>query len=125
VAEAARRIGISDKAVRERIRHGRLEWRPRGNAGREVRVTSEMERGAPSREPPGIDPEVVALRVQVARLEERLASREREGELLREALGASREETGRAEARADCLAAELALARKGWLERVLEAVRRR
>jgi hypothetical protein len=125
VAEAARRIGISDKAVRERIRHSSIEWRARGNAGREVLVTPDMERGAPSREPPGIDPEVVALRVQVARLEERLASREREGELLREALGASREETGRAEARADRLATELAEARKGWLERLLEAVRRK
>jgi hypothetical protein len=125
VAEAARRIGVTEKAVRERIKHGSIEWRPKGNSGREVLVTPEPERDEPSRETPGIAPEVAELRVEIARLEERLVSRDREAELLREALAASREETGRTEARGDRLEAELAKARKGWLERLLEAVRRR
>jgi hypothetical protein len=117
VAEAARRIGVSEKAVRERIKHASIEWRPRGNSGREVLVTPDMERDELSREAPGISPEVVALRVEVARLEERLTSREREGELLRETLTHSREVIGK-------LQNELAEARKGWLERLLEALRR-
>jgi hypothetical protein len=67
---------------------------------------------------PGDSPGTVSLLVQVARLEERLeASGRREAEL--------RSERDRligdlAEARR-----ELAEARKGWLERLLEAVRRR
>ncbi len=65
VAEAARRIGVTEKAVRERIKHGSIEWRPRGNAGREVLITPEMERDEPSREAPGIAPEVAALQVQM------------------------------------------------------------
>ena len=60
VAEAARRIGVSEKAVRERIKHGSIGWRPRGNAGREVLITPAMERDEPSREPLGILPEVVS-----------------------------------------------------------------
>ena len=189
VAEAARRIGITEKAVRERIKHGSIEWRPKGNAGREVMVTPEMERDEPSREPPGIDPEVAALQVQIARLEEQLTATKavaaaeieamrkqlesglkameagiaarnaviqelKEGlehergertKLAAELAGAheavreGRDRAARAEgergalqaqvadlsAERDRLAGELAEARKGWLERLLEAVWRK
>jgi predicted RNase H-like nuclease (RuvC/YqgF family) len=140
VAEAARRIGITEKAVRERIKHGSIEWRPKGNSGREVMVTPEIEGDEPSREAPGIGPEVMALRVDVARLEERLASAEVRAKAEMEALRAqlATEVAARnavieelkagldhERARSEALAAELAEARKGWLERLLEAVRRR
>src|SRR3954451_158087 len=36
VREAARRLGVTPKAVRDRIKHGSLEARPKGNLGREV-----------------------------------------------------------------------------------------
>src|SRR4051812_5038373 len=78
VAEAARRIGITPKAVRERIRHGSLEWKPHGNAGRLVLVTE------PTREPPGeptndTGEELAELRDALA--EERVARARVEGEL--------------------------------------------
>jgi hypothetical protein len=53
----------------------------------------------------------------MARLEERLVAAERRDTDLQAGLELER-------ARADRLAADLALARKGWLERLLEAVRR-
>ena len=36
VREAARRLGVTPKAVRDRIKHGSLQARPKGNLGREV-----------------------------------------------------------------------------------------
>jgi hypothetical protein len=94
----------------------------------------------------GDDPGAVGLRVQVARLEERLAAAGRERELLREALAISREHARTADARAErleaalvadrldeALAAErleatlaaLAALRRPFLVRMLEALRRR
>src|SRR4051794_15050097 len=78
-SEAARRLGISERAVRNRMRRGVLEWRPRGNHGREVLVPPGAAPGAeqdPDRE------DSVDLLVLVARLQERLAASElREAEL--------------------------------------------
>jgi hypothetical protein len=106
ITEAARRLGITPKAIRNRIQHGTIEWRSAGNRGREVLVTSAMEEGDPEGDSPG----TVILMVQVARLEERLqASERREADLRGER---------------DRLLVELAEARKGWLERLIEAVRR-
>ena len=68
------------------------------------------------------DPDVLEM---VAELRERLGRAE--GELaaeLRHSQGLA-EAMSRAEARADRLAAELAEARKGWLERLIGAVRQR
>jgi hypothetical protein len=48
-----------------------------------------------------------------------------EGAVLREALAREADYARQERARADRLEAALAEARKGWLERVLEAVRRR
>lgn len=45
---AARRLGVTPKAIRGRIERGTIEWRAAGNRGREVLVTSE----APPRDPP-------------------------------------------------------------------------
>ncbi len=42
VAEAARRLGVTEKAVRNRIRRGTLEWRPAGNHGREVLISPDV-----------------------------------------------------------------------------------
>ena len=112
ITEAARRLGVTPKAIRNRIHHNTIEWRSAGNRGREVLVTPDMEVD------PGDSPGTVALQVQVARLEERLAASERrEGDL---ASALQYERTERVK-----LAAELAEARKGWLERLIEAVRRR
>src|SRR4051794_38592923 len=81
VAEAARRIGVTPKAVRERIRHGSIRWKPNGNAGRLVLVDE------PSPEPPG-EP-ANAAREELAELrdalsEERVARARVEGELAAE-----------------------------------------
>ena len=105
VEAAARRLGVSPRAVRNRIKRGALEWRLAGNHGREVFVPDGVE-AAP--DDPGTDPETVELMVQVARLEERLAGVERDRD-------GSRDRAKRAEARADRLEAEL---RKPWWRRL-------
>src|SRR6476661_3675620 len=81
VAEAARRIGITPKAVRERIRHGSVRWKANGNVGRLVLVTE------PAREPPGeaedaAGEELAELRDVLS--EERVARARAEGELAAE-----------------------------------------
>lgn len=45
---AAKRLGVTPKAIRGRIERGTIEVRPAGNRGREVLVTSE----GPPRVPP-------------------------------------------------------------------------
>src|SRR3954471_10785042 len=107
VAEAARRIGVTEKAVRNRIRRGTAEWRPAGNHGREVLLSPDAEAGNGSED----GPETVELQVRVARLEERLAVVERERDLYRD-LFRDRETA-------------LAEARRPWLAKVLEGLRRR
>src|SRR3954451_19488665 len=52
VREAARRLGVTPKAARDRIKHGSLEARPKGNLGREVLLppgvaTRENDEGLP------------------------------------------------------------------------------
>src|SRR5689334_14448582 len=107
VAEAARRLGVTEKAVRNRIRRGTLEWRPAGNHGREVLLSPDMEAGDAA----GDDPGTVELQVRAARLEERLAMVERERDLYRD-LFRDRE-------------AALAEARRPWLAKVIEGLRRK
>lgn len=133
VSEAGRRLGISPRAVRNRIKHKSLVARPKGNTGREVflaegaqapDVTREAPR-TPPRDVPRDDPGTIDLRLQVTRLEERLAAAElREADQratvadLRAALEHERQERAR-------LAAELTELRRPWVVRVLEALRRR
>src|SRR3954447_14129049 len=123
IEAAARRLGVVPKTVRNWIEDDKLRWRPTGNRGREVWVPDEWQ----SRERPGSepDPEVVELKVQVARLEERLVAGERERELLGKLLEQSREQTRTTEIRAERLEAALAEARKPALVRLIEALRRR
>ena len=124
IREAARLLGRDPKAIRARIERGTLRWRPAGNHGREVYVTPGME--APAEDGPGELPgddhgeaaETVSLMVQVARLEERLAAAtSREGDL--RALAAE------LRARAERAEAALAEARRPWLAKVLEGLRRK
>jgi hypothetical protein len=125
VAEAARRLGVVPKAVRSRIARGTLRWRSKGNHGREVFILDAEPEG----DGPGDGPDLVALQVQAARLEEQLAAtravaaveltaRTAVIEALEAGLAAER-------TRADRLEIALAEARKGWLERLIEAVRKR
>lgn len=126
VAEAARRLGITPRAIRSRIKHHSLLSRPRGNQGQEVLVTDDMETGE---DPPGEAPATVALMVQVARLEERLAGAEASAAGLRADLERRERDqaavTADLRAQRDRLTAELAEARKPALVRLVEALRRR
>ena len=117
---------MSEKAVRNRVRRGTLEWRPAGNHGREVLVTDDTEAGD---EGPG----TVALQIRVARLEERLEVLERERDLYRDLAERERDGSRDREARMEAafgdrelrLEAELREARRPWLARVLEGLRKR
>jgi hypothetical protein len=128
IAEAARRIGITPKAVRERVRHGTLAWKPHGNVGRLVLVTEPpREPSASPGEPPrphgesgdeGAAELVADLREALA--EERVARARAEGRLEAEL---RRADELRAER--DRLEADLREARKPWVVRVVETIRRR
>jgi hypothetical protein len=127
IAEAAPRMGLTVDGLRSRIRRGLV--RPRkGNDGRllvAISTTGEVTGHEPvtdivsdRSEADELRSEVLELRVTLARVEERLAAgTRREGDLqgLVTDLRAER----------DRLSAEFAEARKGWLERLLEAVRRK
>jgi hypothetical protein len=129
LGRAAKELSLSRAGVYRRIRAGTLDSRPRGNRGLEVFVADDRERSA-DHSPDGerdvraddaeleeLREELTAARIAMARLEERLVAAERRDTDLQAGLELER-------ARADRLAADLALARKGWLERLLEAVRR-
>ena len=81
IAEAARLLGISERAVRKRIDAGRLETR-REAIGNQVRTRVAVPSPGPGAAPgaaTGVEPgaaEVRDLMVQLARLEERLAAAE-------------------------------------------------
>ena len=100
IAEAARRLDVTPKAIRNRIHRGTLTSRPAGNRGREVLL--QHGTGSPDGSPDG--PGIVELMVRVARLEGELAG-------LRVAL--------------EQVCGERDRLRRSWLERMLEAVRRR
>lgn len=142
LVEASRLTGRHPDTLRVMIRKGRLEAR-KGNAGNWlVQLPTRMQPGShperPGRHPDqhpdhsddGPDdhpdgPDTHPERPDVALLRE---------ELLEARVAAARAEAGREflhslvgdlRAERDRLAAELALARKGWLERLIEAVRKR
>ena len=131
VDEAATRLGLSKDAVRKRIRRGSLESR-RGNDGSVRVLVAPTTRLGPVLDTAGHGADAsgtTALLVENARLAERLAAEERRSADLSASLELERARADAALAaersRADRLAAELALARRGWLLRVLETVRRR
>jgi hypothetical protein len=134
VSAAASRLGLTPDGVKSRIRRGTLRSRL-GNNRRllvavPVSVSAEHSTDGVSERSTDISADGVAdtvnghadLLVQLARLEERLAAQAsahaRERQVLENVIVDLRGERDR-------LAAELAEARKGWLERLLEAVRRR
>ena len=137
LAEAGRQLGLSRGALCKRIARGRLEAR-KGNDGRvQVLVTSETESGrSQDGQGDGVDsvhlngisvstsPDAIFL-VQVARLEERLAASTRRESDLQALVVDLRRDREALQATIDRLAAELVEARKGWLERLIEAVRRK
>jgi hypothetical protein len=129
VAEAARRLQITPKAIRNRLRRGTLAARVRGNIGREVWLPRSRDRpkppagdrhGAHPDEDPGTGtgtgPDPVALLVENARL---LA--ELEGE--RRLNGELRRQLERELARGKRLEVELAEARAPLLTRLLRLLR--
>ena len=126
VREAARRLGVTPKAVRDRIKHGSLQARPKGNLGREVLLPPGMA----VREIDGELPGEAATALpgenagEVAELLEEMAG-------LRHALGRAEGELAAKDAlvaelraRAERAEAALAEARRPWLARVLESLRR-
>jgi hypothetical protein len=101
VAEAARRLRVSPRAVRGRIRRGTIEWKAAGNAGKLVRLPSGVPSGDVLADGPGdavdalfeiemLREELAEARVAQARAEERVAAKDVLIEELRAMLAESR-----------------------------------
>src|SRR3954447_9908603 len=134
VREAARRLGVTPKAVRDRLKHGSLQARPKGNLGREVLLppgvtTRESDGELPEKKaatlPGETAGEVAELLKEMAelchalgRVEGELAAELRRSADLAAALDRERQEKA-------SLRAELAEARRPWLARVLEGLSRK
>ena len=127
--EAARRLGVTTRAIRGRIRRGTLESRPRGNTGREVYLPSSavatLTLPHPAVLPQDADSEVERLRAELADTldelaEVRVALARAEGQLT-----ARTEVVDALRADRDRLAAEVADLRRPWLARLLDALRQR
>ena len=73
VREAAKRLGVDPKSVRNRIARGTLKWRHKGNQGREVWIEPADAPEEEGEDSPGGDPRDLSI----ARLEERAAAQER------------------------------------------------
>src|SRR3954447_23615385 len=111
VAEAARRLGVSEKAIRNRIKRGTLDWRPAGNHGREVLATCGRRDGTgpgPRTGPAGRDG--TGPGADLGRLVETVAELRRELSAALATAAADREARARAEGRAEVLDAALARA---------------
>jgi hypothetical protein len=144
VSEAAPRLGLSAIALRSRIRRGSVAAR-RGNAGQllievpadapvhAIAHTGEGASNGASAAPPSpiedLQAEIDALRHELSEVKAQrdaasaiAAAKVEAAERIIAELRTARD---RETARADRSEAELAQARKGWLERLLEAVRRR
>jgi hypothetical protein len=139
--EAGQQLGLSKDALRKRIARGRLEARLGNDGTTRVLVTSATPPG------PGLDgfgqvldsPELVRLAVQLDDALERLEGTARDLMEAREraarAEGAAEALSGRVQdlsgvlsaerARGDRLEAALAEARRPWLAKVLEGLRRK
>src|SRR4051812_42824557 len=139
--EAGQRLGLSKDALRKRITRGRLEARLGNDGTTRVLVTSATPLG------PGLDgpgqatdsPELVRLAIQLDDALERLEGATRELMEARErsarAEGTAEALSGRVQdlsgalgierARGDRLEAALAEARRPWLARMLDGLRRK
>jgi chromosome segregation ATPase len=132
--EAGQKLGLSRDALRKRIARGKLEARRSNDGTLRVLVTSAMLAGQ-VQDTSGLDrddDETVRLLVQLEAAQERAEAATKEAAEARERAARAEGEGGALQAQVadlraerDRLSAELAEARKGWLERVLEAVRRK
>ena len=83
INEAARRLGVTPTAIRNRIKRGTLEHRPNGNIGKLVRVpltvtvivTPTVPEPLEGTVPPGTDGTIKALEAHVQTLRELLDER--------------------------------------------------
>src|SRR3954454_350059 len=150
VRQAARRLGITEKAVRGRVERGTMPWRPNGNHGRLVLVPVTSHGSVPGDDPPDIPEDgsgdippgrprevellerIAALGERAAKAEGELAAEQRRNAELREALSPEADHPAlervrgdRLEAEALALARALAETRRPWLAKVLEALRRK
>jgi hypothetical protein len=128
LSEAARRLGRHPDGIRSMIRRGRVNGR-KGNAGQWlVQVPTESDPVSNGHDSgvaeslADLREELTEARVAAARFEAerdtQASAHTRERETLQAVIGDLRTERDR-------LAAELADARKGWIVRMLEALRRR
>jgi chromosome segregation ATPase len=150
ISAAARRMGISRRAVQKRIERSTIRWRPDGNRGRLVFVplsdgrgdahsdghsdgrTSLMATSALSEADVVPVAELDSLRVELAGERQRREATERELAAVQVALArAEGQFAARAEvvdalrADKDRLVAEVADLRRPWLARLLDALRQR
>jgi hypothetical protein len=141
VAEAAPRLGLTVDGLRSRIKRG-LVTTKRGNDGRvlvNVAMNGSITGHEPGHELATDTDELARLLVQLeeareraegavteaAEARERAARAEGRAEALLGQTSSMAEHLAAERARGDRLELALAEARKGWLERLLEAVRRR
>jgi hypothetical protein len=133
LAEASQRLDATVDAHRKRVRRGQLEAR-RGNDGL-VRVlvvgqplaSRGLADGQPEagHEPDGLDVELVLLRDELAEARERAAKAEGALEAMSGRVQDAASQLAKAEARGDRLEAAPAEARRPWLAKVLEGLKRK
>ena len=132
--QAARVLGLSADGVRKRAIRGLIEHRKANDGTLRYLIPADMveevsknrpQTSAETSSPVSGQAADTALLVENARLAERLAAEERRSTELQDALAELRAVLEREQARGDRLEVALVEARKGWLERLLEAVRRR
>jgi len=133
LAEASHRLGATVDALRKRVRRGQLEAR-RGNDGL-VRVLVAGQPAAGQAlaegqtqaglEPDGLDVELAMVREELAETRERAAKAEGALETMASRVQDIAAALAKAEARGDRLEAALAEARRPWLAKVFEGLRRR
>lgn len=113
VAAAARRLGISPRAVRGRIARGTMPWRAAGNTGKMVRVREEDASRDVSGDVPEDDYELALLREELMEAREQLAGTKAS---LEAAVAIRKAETGALRELCDRLTAELADTRRELVE---------
>jgi hypothetical protein len=140
LAEASQRLGASVDALRKRVRRGQLETR-RGNDGLvRVLVVGQPPSGqalADGQPETGhgladgrtgvdrLEVELASVREELAEARERAAKAEGAFEAMSGRVQDAASQLAKAEARADRLEAALAEARRPWLAKVLDGLRRR
>jgi hypothetical protein len=85
--EAARRLGVTPAAVRNRIKRRTIEVRPDGNIGRQVRVPRTVPSTDPVPDPEPVPGPVAAL---IAELRDRIAELQAERASLRQEMAQER-----------------------------------